>query len=199
MAVFQRATALAVLLAGWVAVPGAEIQPTPPRLAPILPKGWGFMDSASADLDGNGTADIVVMVARLGREDPSVPRKLIVLTADSLGALRTAKSRILSEVNPANAGASLEDRFQGLSAASKSFSLHLGSGGGPSRFYQTFRFGWSRRDRTWQLVEVENQSLEISPDQPDKISTVVHRPPKDFGKIGIETFDPDRYLGIGPK
>ncbi|MBK9577154.1 MAG: hypothetical protein IPK50_04585 [Fibrobacterota bacterium] len=187
------------LLVAWTAASGAEIQPSPARLASILPKGWGFLDSASADLDGNATTDFVVMVSRLGQEDPSAPRKLMVLTTDSLGALQVAKVRTLVAVNPANAGASLEDRFQGLSATSKSFSLHLGSGGGWSRFYQTFRFGWSRRDRTWQLVEVENETLEISPDGPDRTSTIVQRPPKDFGKIGIESFDPDHYLGVGPR
>lgn len=196
---FARAYPLLAALVSGAAAQAAPAFPAPPSLDPLLPKGWIFLDSASADLDGNGTVDHVVMLSRAGGEPAFAPRRLLVVLGDSAGKLRIAKSRDLASVNAANAGASLDDRFQGLSAEPKGFWLRLGSGGGPSRSYQSFKFGWSRRDRTWQLVKVETETLEISPDAPDRTTKTLEKPPEDFGKIDIDRFDPDRYRGVGPR
>ncbi|GEM_PF-4639942 len=48
-------------------------------------------------------------------------------------------------------------------------------------------------------MEVSTENLEMSPDAPDRTSTSVEKPLKDFGKIDIEEFDPDRYQGVGPR
>ena len=59
------------------------------------------------------------------------------------------------------------------------------------------RFAYSRRDRTWQLVRVESRSFRTS--YPDDVQVTVEEPPRDFGKIDIGDFDPEDYLGKGPR
>jgi len=54
------------------------------------------------------------------------------------------------------------------------------------------KFNYSRRDKTWQLVQVINTSFHAG--DPENMTTQTHTPPKDFGKIDIADFDPENYL-----
>ena len=71
-------------------------------------------------------------------------------------------------------------------------------GGSTLRWTATYSFGYSRRDQTWQLVKVESASFRSTePERSMRVRT--YRPPRDFGKIDIADFDPDRFLGVGAK
>jgi hypothetical protein len=59
----------------------------------------------------------------------------------------------------------------------------------------SFTFAYSRRDKTWQLVRAE-VSFYYAPDADSTEKSNIYLPPKDFGKIDIADFDPDRYLKV---
>ena len=56
---------------------------------------------------------------------------------------------------------------------------------------------YSRKDKAWQLVRVEEENFNAN--DPDKGTTKVFTPPKDFGKIDFRDFDPEDFKGKGEK
>lgn len=65
------------------------------------------------------------------------------------------------------------------------------------RWQTDFSFAYSRRDAAWQLVRVENTRFHAPDAETSK--TLVERPPRHFGKIDLQDFDPDHYIGVGPR
>lgn len=90
----------------------------------------------------------------------------------------------------------MEDPFQGVTAGLRTFSVdHYG--GSAWRWSVSTQFAYSRRDDTWQLVRVVNESFHTL--DPEGVKRKVETPPRDFGKIDIADFDPQRYRGVGPR
>jgi len=52
-----------------------------------------------------------------------------------------------------------------------------------------YKFNYSRINKTWQLVEVKNESYSNA--DVDKVKTKVLTP-KNFGKIDVAGFDPEK-------
>ena len=78
--------------------------------------------------------------------------------------------------------------------ASKQFGNYGGSGW---RWSLGATFNYSKRDNTWQLVEVQTSSFHAA--DPENGEDKTMRPPRDFGKIDIADFDPDRFEGGGAR
>lgn len=146
------------------------------------------------DLDGDGTIDAIVVTEREIAENEH-PRTLSVFLLDDAGNwTRAAKSD--KAVLAREDGGMLGDPFQGVSIEKRRFTIsHYG--GSSWRWSNDVTFAWSRRDRTWQLVEVDSRSFHAS--DPATEERKRETPPRDFGKIGIEEFDPLNYSGKGPK
>ncbi len=200
-----RAAALLVgafaLLARHVAMAqGAALEPAkiPAEVRPFVQAGTSAIALESADLNGDGRADYVLVLERplKGDEvDPIRHRPLLLLIRQSDGRLALAK-RNDKAVMCASCGGLFGDPFMGITVKPQSFIIdHFGGSGW--RWERRAQFNYSRRDNTWQLVRAEQASFHVG--DPDARKLEVFVPPKDYGKIDIADFDPDDFLGKGPK
>jgi hypothetical protein len=152
-----------------------------------------------ADVNGDSTADYVVAV-QLDRdpENDAVDdndRELVVITKKGGTYAIAAESQ--KTMLCSRCGGVMGDPFEAIDAGRKWFSVYH-SGGSRNRWSSMFKFGYSRRDKNWQLIEVQNSSLDTY-DESDSGTTTIHKPPKDYGLITFEEFNPDDYLGKGKK
>jgi hypothetical protein len=149
-----------------------------------------------ADLDRDGRADwLLVLEYGKPRIDPrdrfeeEGPRALLLLRRGADGRLVMA-ARNDRVVYCRGCGGMMGDPFQGLAAAAGRFTV-TNAGGSRYRWSRAFSFAWSRRDSAWQLLQVEDGSLDIhDPQQREKRS--VRRPPKDYGKIDFRAYVPEQ-------
>ncbi len=178
-----------------VALEAAKI---PAEVRPFIQAGTSAIALESADLNGDGRADYVLVLERplKGDEvDPIRHRPLLLMIRQSDGRLAIAK-RNDKAVMCASCGGLFGDPFVGITVKPQSFIIdHFGGSGW--RWERRAQFNYSRRDNTWQLVRVEQASFHVG--DPDARKLEVFVPPKDYGKIDIADFDPDDFLGKGPK
>lgn len=166
----------------------------PVELRPFVEAGTDAIAIERADLNGDGREDVLlVLQARRLRADADGferrLRPLLILTRSEDGTLRLRKRNDKLAMCP-ECGGMMGDPLQSVIAKPKSFRIeHYGGSGW--RWSLNYQFNYSRRDDTWQLVRIERTSFHASePEQADK--NVVLAPPKDYGKIDIADFDPDR-------
>jgi hypothetical protein len=153
-----------------------------------------------ADVNGDSTDDYVVAVQieRDSGNDVSdeSDRALVVIVKKSGAYAIAAKSD--KAIFCSTCGGVMGDPFESIEAGNKWFSISH-SGGSRNRWSCTFKFGYSRRDKNWQLIEVENFTYDTLDEGGTSDKKTVHKPPKDFGLITFEEFNPDDYLGKGKK
>jgi hypothetical protein len=168
-----------------IAAPAAP----PAELKRFVEPGTRLASFDTADLNGDGTQDYLVI---LQRKDEDGTRPLLIIGRDKRGALTLLKRNDLI-VGCEHCGGLMGDPFEALEVRDKGFTVSS-SGGSSDRWSNSFTFAYSRRDNTWQLVRAEVSSN--SAHDPDSFKKNVYRPPKDFGKIDIADFDPDHYLKV---
>lgn len=170
----------------------------PAEVAPFVETGTRAIALESADLNGDGTKDFILILQKekpaLGEyELPEKSRPLLILTRSADGKLTTTK-RNEDLVLCAQCGGVFGDPFEGVRVGRGTFTVdHYG--GSNWRWKTTHRFNYSRIDKTWQLVRVENLSYHTS--NPNKVKTEIETPPRHFGKIDIADFDPETYSNKG--
>lgn len=153
-----------------------------------------------ADLNGDGRMDILLVLEMQPAQavDPPIEdrqRPLLLLIRQPDGSLTAAKRNDMI-VYCSTCGGAMGDPFVTVKAARNSFTIgHYG--GSAWRWGNSFTFGFSRRDNTWQLVEVAEESFHAL--DPKEKTPRVYKPPKDFGKIDIADFDPETWKGAGRK
>jgi len=170
----------------------------PPEIVPFLSAGWSMLALESADLNGDGSEDRLLVIEESATDaDPTAEgaRALLVLIGDGKGAFKEA-ARNAEVVYCRTCGGVLGDPFAGIEATRKGFTVH-NYGGSRERWGYDYRFGYSRRDNAWQLVGVTETLLDTF--QPDTATTRNYAPPKDFGKIDLRDFKADEWLGEGPR
>jgi hypothetical protein len=166
----------------------------PTEVQPFVEKGTKAIALEAADLNGDGRKDFVLV---LERENPSKDendfpvkqRPLLILVRGEDGRLAEAK-RNERVVMCSQCGGVFGDPFEGVIAARNTFTVHF-YGGSSWRWAYSYKFNYSRVDKTWQLVRA--QELSYHSYDPDKMKTLVFTPPKDFGKIDLADFDPENY------
>ena len=122
-------------------------------------------------------------------------RTLFIALRQTDGSLKIVK-RNDKVVYCRQCGGVFGDPYAGLSTAPNRFSVdHYG--GSNWRWSNSYSFAYSRRDDTWQLVRVEQSSFHTA--NPDKVKSRIYKPPRDFGKIDIADFDPENFMGKGPR
>lgn len=179
---------------------GAEDVTPPPGLAPHILPGTRLLAFAEADLDGDGLQDVVFILEKQKTkpEDEAIEvgeRPLFIALRQPDGSLRIVK-RNDNLVLCSQCGGVFGDPFAELEASSKRFSVsHYG--GSAWRWSNSYHFAYSRIDRTWQLVRVEESSYHTA--NPDAAKVQVFKPPRHFGKIDVAAFDPQHFKGVGPK
>ncbi len=165
----------------------------PAEVAPFVEKDTKAIALEAADLDGDGTQDFVLVLehTQSKSEDEEGPRSLLVLTRGADKKLTLAKRNDHGVVYCRTCGGVFGDPFEGVETGLKTFTVNM-YGGSSWRWAANYKFNYSRIDKTWQLVRAEDISYHTS--DPDKVKTKIYTPPKDFGKIDINDFNPDDYL-----
>ncbi len=171
----------------------------PPEILPFVEKDTKAIALESADLNGDGKQDFILVLENL-KDAPDAEeqgtRILTILTRGADGKLMLAARNDKGVVFCRECGGVFGDPFEGVEAAPKTFTVDM-YGGSSWRWATHYKFNYSRIDKTWQLVRVEEISYHTS--EPDKMKTKIYTPPKSFGKINIADFDPENYLKTSPK
>lgn len=160
------------------------------EVKPFIEKGAAAIAVESADLNGDGAMDFVLVT------EPSKPeaksdenngdeRTLLIIIRGADGKLTLAK-RNSTVVYCKSCGGAFGDPFAGIEVKSNGFTVN-NYGGSAWRWSESYQFNYSRRERTWQLVRVVQESFNAL--EPQKVKTVILTPKK-FGKIDINDFDP---------
>ncbi len=167
----------------------------PAEIKGFVEQGTRVLAVKSADLNGDGLSDYLIVLQKQGKDADGQPleegqRPLIILLRRADGTLTVAKRNdriVMCET----CGGMLGDPFVGIEAGGRTFTVsHYG--GSAWRWTNSYRFNYSRIDKTWQLVRVELSEFHTS--KPQKKKREVYTPPRDFGKIDIVDFDPDNFL-----
>lgn len=188
----NKAAILLAMYCGAVAIsaqdPGLAV---PAKIAPFVEKGKIAIALESADLNGDGSADYLLVV-ETPKADRDVSgdgiRTLLILTADRNGDLRLA-ARNDKVVYCRTCGGVFGDPFAGVTAKRNTFSVD-NYGGSNWRWSDSYKFNYSRIDKTWQLVLVAKDTFMAT--DPEKTAKTKIITPKKFGKINIARFDPDK-------
>jgi len=193
---------LALLLAAWLApatpAPAQSkcraVASLPEAVRPFVRRGTCAIELEGKDLDLDGRGDYLLVLEQLqAGPDPDLGRRrsLVVLTASAGGRLREA-ARNGSVVMCSRCGGVWGDPFEGVAAEPGRFTVQH-YGGSNWRWRADFTFAYSRRDRAWQLVRVQQVSYHTG-DPEGTMKRRVLRPPRDYGKIDLRAFNPDSVL-----
>lgn len=194
----MRKVVLCLMLLGAAAAAAAARQDdelkVPAEVVPFVEAGTKAIAVEAADLNGDGRGDFVLV---LERENPAKDaddfpvnqRPLLILVRGADGKLSAAK-RNERVVMCSRCGGVFGDPFEGVVAKRNTFTVMF-YGGSNWRWSYSYQFNYSRLDRTWQLVRAEEHSYHTS--DPDKMKTSVFIPPRDYGKVDIADFDPEKY------
>src|SRR5437016_284507 len=130
----------------------------PLEVAPFAETGTKALALESADLNGDGRGDfILVLEKEKPTKDkdgfPADQRPLLILTRGADGKLAVAK-RNERIVMCSECGGAFGDPFDGIIAGRGTFSVEH-YGGSSERWKYSYKFNYSRIDKTWQLVRVE--------------------------------------------
>lgn len=167
----------------------------PVDVAPFVESGTKAIALEKADLNSDGREDFILVLekenpAKDPDDFPVDQRPLLILLrgADSKLALAKRNDQIIM---CSQCGGVFGDPFEGVIARRNSFSVEH-YGGSAWRWQYSYKFNYSRIDKTWQLVRV--QEVNFHTFEPNKAKTRIYTPPRHFGKIDIADFDPDNYL-----
>ena len=171
----------------------AELK-VPVEVQPFVEAGTKAIAVEAADLNGDGRGDFVLVLekenpAKDADDFPVGERPLLILLRGDDGKLSAAK-RNERVVMCSKCGGVFGDPFEGVVAGRNTFTV-MHYGGSNWRWAYSYKFNYSRIDRAWQLVRVEELSYHTS--DPDKMERHVYTPPRDYGKIDIADFDPEKY------
>jgi len=189
-----------MLLAATIAAAAGKpipLEQLPEELRPFVESGRVVIGLAQADLNGDGSNDAILVLEQAKQSDEEEgERTLLILTRGADNRLTIAK-RSEKAVLCRQCGGVMGDPFDSLEAGPGTFALnHMG--GSAWRWSKNFKFAYSKRDQTWQLVQAEEVSFHAS-DPKKSMKKELLKPPKDFGKIDIADFDADGYRGKGQR
>lgn len=172
-----------------------ETVKVPAEVKPFVEKGTKAIALESADLNGDGMKDFILV---LDIENPTKsdeydveenPRPLLILVRGNDKKLTLAK-RNENMIMCSQCGGVWGDPFAGVTVGKNTFTVNH-YGGSNWRWTADYKFNYSRIDKTWQLVRIEETSFHTF--EPKKVKRRVKTPPKDFGKVDIADFNPSDY------
>jgi hypothetical protein len=174
----------------------------PDEINPFIEKGMIAIACESGDLNADGKKDFVLVLSKTVPEGSTydeagdAERPTIVLVRDGSGKLSVA-ARNNAVVLCKNCGGVFGDPFAGVAIRGTRFTVS-NYGGSNDRWAYDYTFAYARRDRTWQLVRVEETSFHaLDPKRTERRH--IYAPPKDFGLINFTDFDPSDFRGKGKK
>jgi len=173
----------------------------PDDVKPFVEKGMIPIALETGDLNADGRKDFVLVLSEPVAEDAQYEegagaRSVLVLIREAGGTLSLA-ARNDAVVYCKVCGGVFGDPFAGVSIRGAQFTIS-NYGGSNDRWAYDYTFGYSRRDRTWQLVRVVDTSFHtLDPKRTQRRH--VYTPPKSFGLINFADFDPDNFMGKGKR
>ena len=172
----------------------------PDDVKPFVEKGKAAIALETGDLNADGRKDLILVTSEPVAEDAAWEegageRSVLILVREAGGALRLAARNDIV-VYCRNCGGVFGDPFAGVEIRGTRFTIN-NYGGSNSRWSYSYTFDYSRRDGTWQLVRVVDESFHTL--DPKSMRRRTYTPPKNFGLINFADFDPDSYLGKGKK
>jgi hypothetical protein len=171
----------------------------PDDVKPFVGKGFIPIALENGDLNADGRKDHILVVSEIVHEDAAWEegageRSVLILIREPGGTLRLAAQNG-AVIYCRNCGGVFGDPFAGVNIRGTSFSIN-NYGGSNDRWSYSYTFAYSRRDRTWQLVRVVDESFRTF-DPKHTMRSRVYTAPKNFGLINFADFDPDNFLGKG--
>jgi len=165
----------------------------PAEVKPFIEKGTKAIALESADLNGDKTKDYILVLEKLNPEKdasdfPVNQRPLLIIIRDKknkLSAVKRNEKIVMCSV----CGGAMVDPLEEVAVGDKTFTVHHYGGRG-IRWSVRYKFNYSRIDKTWQLVEVKNESYSNA--DVDKVKSTILKP-KDFGKIDVADFNPNDF------
>ena len=199
-AVFATAITLLFILTSSAAAQNDEIA-VPNEVKLFVEKGKIAIALERGDLNADGRPDILLVTSEFVAEgaeweEGAGARSVMILIREPNGALKLA-ARNDEIVYCRNCGGVFGDPFAGVDVKGTRFTVN-NYGGSNDRWSYSYTFNYSRRDKTWQLVRVVDESFH-SLDPKNTTKRRVYTPPKSFGLINFADFEPDNYLGKGKK
>jgi hypothetical protein len=173
----------------------------PDDVKPFIEKGKIPIALESGDLNADGRKDYVLVTSEFVADDAAWEegageRSVFILIREADRSLRLAGRNDLV-VLCKNCGGVFGDPFAGVRVKGTSFTVD-NYGGSNDRWSYSYTFAYSRRDKTWQLTRVVDESFHaLDPKRTTKRR--VYTPPKSFGLIAFADFDPDNFLHKGKK
>jgi len=155
----------------------------------------------TGDLNGDGRKDFILVISNVVPKDAPYEeggggRSVLVIIRESDGSLSLAARNDLAAMCKSCGGA-FGDPFEGVVIRGTRFTV-MNYGGSSDRWSYSYTFAYSQRDRTWQLVRVEES--HFSAHDPDRtMKTTRYTPPKHFGLITFADFDPYKFKGKGKR
>lgn len=167
----------------------------PAEVATFVESGTKAIALEKGDLNGDRREDFILVLekenpAKDENDFPVNQRPLLILLRGADGKLTSAK-RNERIIMCSQCGGVFGDPFAAVIAGRNTFSVEH-YGGSNWRWQYSYKFNYSRVDKTWQLVRVEESHFHTS--DPNKGKTKIYTPPRHFGKIDIADFDPENYL-----
>lgn len=165
----------------------------------LLPSNGKPISVCVADLNGDSTNDYLIAFQYEKKvsenETDNSDRELFIITNAGKYSIAAQNEKILM---CSTCGGLQEDPLQGIMAKKKKFTV-IHNGGSSDRWTVIDEFAYSNRDKKWQLIKVENTTYSNLQDPGKTMQTTIEKPPKDFGLINFEDFDPNNYQGRGEK
>ena len=159
----------------------------PTELIAFVPEGYAILDTASGDLNLDGTTDVLLVLKDKNEETVSdgteFSRPLLILTRDTDGKLTRARENGFT-VMCRQCGGVFGDPYVGLTIKNGYFSVEH-YGGSNWRWTKIITYKYSKEDNEWYLHKVGGESYHTS--DPDKSESHV-RTTKDFGKVKFEEY-----------
>jgi hypothetical protein len=155
----------------------------------------------TGDINADGRNDFILAISEVVPDDAPYEegageRAVIILVREPDGSLKSAGRNDLVAMCK-RCGGAFGDPFEGVVINGTRFSV-MNYGGSADRWSYTYTFNYSRRDRNWQLVRVDESHFHtLDPERTQKLR--VYTPPKHFGLITFADFDPDSFRGKGKK
>ncbi len=169
----------------------AARQKAPVKYQHWIASGFTLSSKEEHDFDGDGVRDAVLILETM---DKSFRRLVILKGSNDNTFVKTGESDqvIFCEACGSSIRTS-EDPFKEVVLEKNQFTV-INSVQGGDHWESRYSFAWSRIDKQWQLVGIEQYSGNLTNRGFEDRSCTL-KPPKDFGKIALENFVPDgNYL-----
>ena len=150
------------------------------ELSSYQPQGYELIKKTRADMNGDGLDDWLMVYERFGMPDEE--RLFQILQTQLAGESVVFENNGLATCRNCG-GTRTNDPLVSVSPIPNGFVV-VTEGGSREAWSRTVTFKYFDVDKSWQLVEVSEKSIDSQTGEQSK--SVVLRPPKDFGKINFQ-------------